>query len=129
MRGFRGLNPTPCSCRRARTSVETPGRLDTRCAVYFSTWKSTSDVFPENAQHASQRFRSTPEQLIANSKGSKKFRPELQLVETADRYVQCPRNGRRSQAAQSIPCRLVPISPKGCYSRVSVQCHGVGCPW
>src|SRR5580704_15488380 len=66
---------------------------------YVSTRKSSSNVFSENAQHAPQRFRGAPEQLITHSKGSQEFRPELELVETADRYVQCPRNGCRREAA------------------------------
>src|SRR5580700_6889728 len=72
-----------------------------RAAQACSACMRISEVIPEYAQHAPQRFGRAPEQLIANCKGAEKLRPHVQLVEATDRYTQRTGNGRRSEAANA----------------------------
>src|SRR5215472_19101952 len=60
----------------------------------------SAQMFAEDAEHAAQRFGSTPEELVANGKGAEIFRTEIQLVQPADGDIERPRNGCGSEAAQ-----------------------------
>src|SRR5579883_3103852 len=48
--------------------------------------------FTDNPQHASQRLRCAPKQLIADGKGAEVLWPEIQLVQTANRNREGARN-------------------------------------
>src|SRR6266404_552908 len=57
-------------------------------------------VLAENTQHAPQRLRGSPKQLIADGERAKIFRPHFQLVKPAYRHLQCPGDRCRREATQ-----------------------------
>src|ERR1700729_3532319 len=64
---------------------------------------SSIALFAQNSQHATQRLRRTPKQLIADCERAKISRAHCQRVQTPNGYGERARNCGRRQATQ---CRI-----------------------